>query len=159
MTLDGDHDKRPRATDPSAAPAPRGRYLVFGASGYIGQHLVSRLLREDLPVRAVARRRAALEGRGWDRAELVEADALQPDTLPAALAGAEVAYYLVHSMAAGRDFGRLDRIAAGNFAGPPPRPVCGASSIWAVWSGRTPRASTSSRAAKPVRNCGAARCR
>jgi uncharacterized protein YbjT (DUF2867 family) len=116
VTLDGALDKRPRATDPRAAPAPRGRYLAFGASGYIGQHLVPRLLREHLPVRAVARRLAALEGRGWDGAELVEADALRPDTLPAALAGVEVAYYLVHSMAAGRDFGRLDRIAAGNFA-------------------------------------------
>jgi len=43
-------------------------------------------------------------------------DALQPDSLSKALAGIDIAYYLVHSMAAGRDFGRLDLEAAGNFA-------------------------------------------
>ena len=37
--------------------------------------------------------------------------ALQP-----ALAGVDTAYYLVHSMAAGRNFGELDLIAAGHFA-------------------------------------------
>jgi hypothetical protein len=62
VTLDGALDKRPRATDPRAAPAPRGRYLAFGASGYIGQQLVPRLLREDLPVCAVARRAWARAG-------------------------------------------------------------------------------------------------
>jgi len=57
-----------------------------------------------------------LEARGWAGVELVEADALAPETLAAALAGIEVAYYLVHSMAAGRAFGRLDVQAADNFA-------------------------------------------
>jgi uncharacterized protein YbjT (DUF2867 family) len=46
----------------------------------------------------------------------VAADALDPATLRPALAGVDVAYYLVHSMAAGRDFGRIDRQAAANFA-------------------------------------------
>ena len=44
------------------------------------------------------------------------ADALQPETLPATLQGVDTAYYLVHSMAAGRDFGRLDLQAAEHFA-------------------------------------------
>jgi uncharacterized protein YbjT (DUF2867 family) len=67
-------------------------------------------------VRAAARRHAVLEARRWpDDVELVEADALDPATLPAALDGVEVAYYLVHSMAAGPDFPRLDREAAANF--------------------------------------------
>lgn len=93
-----------------------GRRLVFGATGYIGSHLVPRLLREGFTVRASGRNRTALEARGWTGLELVEADALQPDTLPAALQGVDTAYYLVHSMAAGRDFGRLDLQAAENFA-------------------------------------------
>jgi uncharacterized protein YbjT (DUF2867 family) len=89
---------------------------VFGASGYVGTNLVPRLLREGWQVRASSRNGKVVEARGWSDVELVEADALQPDSLPAALAGIEVAYYLVHSMAAGRDFGRLDLEAAGHFA-------------------------------------------
>ena len=96
---------------------PAGRQmLVFGATGYIGSHLVPRLLREGFAVRASGRNRKSLEARGWAGAELVEADALQPETLPAALRGVDTAYYLVHSMAAGRQFGALDLQAAGNFA-------------------------------------------
>ena len=82
--------------------------LVFGASGYIGTHLVPRLLAEGCSIRAVARRRAALETRGWQGVEIVEADALKPETLSKALAGVSIAYYLVHSMASGRHFGQLD---------------------------------------------------
>ncbi|MBA4176307.1 MAG: DUF2867 domain-containing protein [Leptothrix sp. (in: Bacteria)] len=90
--------------------------LVFGATGYIGSHLVPRLLREGCAVRASGRNRKTLEARGWAGAELVEADALQPATLGPALRGVDTAYYLVHSMAAGRNFGALDLEAAQNFA-------------------------------------------
>jgi uncharacterized protein YbjT (DUF2867 family) len=103
---------------PEVAPgAERGpRALVFGATGYIGTHLVPRLLREGCAVRASGRNRQVLEARDWPGVELVEADALRPDSLPGALAGVDIAYYLVHSMAAGPDFGRLDLQAAENFA-------------------------------------------
>ena len=57
-----------------------------------------------------------LEARGGPGIELVEADALRPETLADALAGVDTAYYLVHSMAAGRGFGGLDLQAADNFA-------------------------------------------
>jgi uncharacterized protein YbjT (DUF2867 family) len=90
--------------------------VVFGASGYIGTNLVPRLAAAGARVRAVARQRAVLEAREWQDVEVAEADALAPPTLPAALAGCHTAYYLVHSMAAGRNFGRLDLEAAGNFA-------------------------------------------
>ncbi|MGD8425844.1 MAG: NAD(P)H-binding protein, partial [Gammaproteobacteria bacterium] len=92
-----------------------GCWLVFGASGYIGGHLVPRLLAEGRSVRAVARNPAVLEGRGWTGAELASADALDPETLPPVLENVDVAYYLVHSMAAGRGFSRLDHEAAKNF--------------------------------------------
>lgn len=94
----------------------RIRALVFGASGYIGTNLTPRLLEDGWQVRAAARHMAVLEARDWDGAELVEADALDPETLPATLKDIDVAFYLVHSMAAGSDFARLDIEAAKNFA-------------------------------------------
>jgi uncharacterized protein YbjT (DUF2867 family) len=90
--------------------------LVFGASGYIGSNLVPALLAAGQRVRATARNVEVLEARNWRGVELVRADALDPASLGPALAGVDVAYYLVHSMAAGRDFAALDREAAANFA-------------------------------------------
>jgi uncharacterized protein YbjT (DUF2867 family) len=95
--------------------APGGKWLVFGASGYIGGHLVPKLLAEGIPVRAAARDPRVLEGRNWTGAELVRGDALDPDSLSGVLEGVGVAYYLVHSMAAGRGFSGLDLDAARNF--------------------------------------------
>jgi len=90
--------------------------LVFGASGYIGSHLVPYLLAENLQVRATARNIEVLQGRDWQGAEIVEADALEPESLDAALQDVDIAYYLVHSMAAGKNFPELDATAARNFA-------------------------------------------
>jgi uncharacterized protein YbjT (DUF2867 family) len=92
------------------------RTLVFGASGYVGTNLVPRLLAHGCRVRAAARNPRVLESRDWPGAELVQADGLKPETLDTALQDIDVAYYLVHSMAAGRDFGQLDIQAAGHFA-------------------------------------------
>ncbi|MEI7926368.1 MAG: DUF2867 domain-containing protein [Chloroflexota bacterium] len=88
--------------------------VVLGASGYIGSHLVPRLAARGVQVRAVARNLATLEARGWAGVECVAADALRPETLDAALAGADTLYYLVHSMGSGSDFPRLDRAGARN---------------------------------------------
>ncbi|MDJ0761301.1 MAG: DUF2867 domain-containing protein [Woeseiaceae bacterium] len=90
--------------------------LVFGASGYIGTNLVEFLLDEGRSVRASARNIEVLQGRGWQGAQLCEADALKPESLDRALAGVDTAYYLVHSMAAGKTFPELDAEAARNFA-------------------------------------------
>ena len=90
--------------------------LVFGASGYIGTNLVPKLIEQGKAVRASARNKEVLVGRSWKEVELVEADALKPQTLDAALRDIDLAYYLVHSMAAGRQFSELERTAAYNFA-------------------------------------------
>ena len=101
----------------SAAPSAKPPLaLVFGASGYVGSNLVPALQATAVRVRAAARNRKVLAARAWRDVELVEADALAPATLAPALEGVDVAYYLVHSMASGRDFGRLDLEAASNFA-------------------------------------------
>ncbi|HEY5308290.1 MAG TPA: NAD(P)H-binding protein, partial [Casimicrobiaceae bacterium] len=100
-----------------ATPLTQYSFLVFGASGYIGTNLVPALLAAGTGrVRAAARNRTVLEAQQWEGVELVEADALKPDMLATALADVDIAYYLVHSMAAGKDFGRLDLEAADNFA-------------------------------------------
>lgn len=97
-------------------PARKDLRLVFGASGYIGSNLVPKLLSRDIAVRAVSRQMQALKARHWKNVELVEADALETDTLKQALLNVDTAYYLVHSMAAGRNFSRIDLKAAANFA-------------------------------------------
>jgi len=88
------------------------KILVLGASGYIGTHLVPRLVASGHRVRAASRHREVLEGRGWSGVEIVEADARSATSLDAALDGIEVAYYLVHSMASGSDYAKRDREAA-----------------------------------------------
>lgn len=90
--------------------------LVFGASGYIGTNLVEFLLAEGRNLRASSRNIEVLQGRGWDDADLCQADALDPPTLDGALQSVDTAYYLVHSMAAGKSFPELDAMAARNFA-------------------------------------------
>jgi len=102
-----------KATGQTVNKTPKA--LVFGASGYIGTNLTPRLLEAGWQVRAAARHKAVLAARGWQGAELVAADALHPETLKAALDGIDTAFYLVHSMAAGRDFPDLDKQAAQNF--------------------------------------------
>jgi uncharacterized protein YbjT (DUF2867 family) len=94
--------------------APRA--LVFGASGYIGTNLVPHLQAAGWTVRAAARNRKVLEARQWHGVELARADALHPMSLTPALQDIDIAYYLVHSMAAGANFGALDVKAAENFA-------------------------------------------
>ena len=91
------------------------RILVVGASGYIGSHLAPLLAARGHRVRAAARRLDVLEARGWRGIELCAADVFDRESLAAALEDVDTAYYLVHSMAAGKDFGALDRRAADNF--------------------------------------------
>jgi uncharacterized protein YbjT (DUF2867 family) len=91
------------------------RVLVFGASGYVGSHLVPKLAASGYRVRAAARHLEVLEGRHWRDVARVAADALKPETLADAMEGVDVAYYLVHSMAAGSHYAELDRRAADNF--------------------------------------------
>ena len=93
------------------------KILVVGASGYIGTHLVPELQQQGHRVRAAARHVKVLTGRKWPGVECVRADVLEPDSLDEALKGMDVAYYLVHSMAAGSRFAELERQGAENFAG------------------------------------------
>ncbi len=93
------------------------RAAVTGVTGYVGGRLVPELLRAGFEVRALARHPERLAGREWaDDVELVEADASDLDQIRAALEGADVAYYLVHSLGTGRTFEVRDRRTALTFA-------------------------------------------
>src|SRR5512147_979978 len=80
-------------------PRPEiGRILVTGASGYVGGRLVVELLNRGYQVRAMVRRKLSIYEQRWPGAEIVEGDALRPESLREALEGVRIAYYLIHSM-------------------------------------------------------------
>ena len=72
------------------------RVLVTGGHGFIGSHLVRRLVEGGDRVRCLVRGRGvpeALAGLG-DAVEVVQGDVTRPETLPAAVAGVEEIYHL-----------------------------------------------------------------
>ncbi len=85
------------------------RVAVFGATGVIGQALLPLLDQHEV----VAVSRGPRDGES--RIRWVEADVASGKGVADALEGADVAYYLVHSLGA-RDFERQDREAAGNLS-------------------------------------------
>lgn len=91
---------------------------VAGSTGYIGGLLCRGLCNEDQEVRALARRPERADDLRSVGCEVRKADALEPNSLRPALEGADVAYYLVHSMGRGSDgdFAERDHQAAENFA-------------------------------------------
>jgi len=90
--------------------------LVAGASGYVGSRLVPRLLDRGYTVRCLARNPEALKGRGWQRAEVVFGNTLEPDSLLHAMNGMNAAFYLIHAMGGSADFRSIDQQSARNFA-------------------------------------------
>lgn len=95
--------------------ARRLRVLVTGATGYIGGRLVPRLLVKGHQLRCVARNPNRLEGQPWPGVEIVRGDLQDPIDAMQALYEIDVAYYLVHSMAAGDAFRERDRQMALTF--------------------------------------------
>ncbi len=93
--------------------------FVTGATGYIGGRLAPRLLAAGHHVRCLTRSAPKLRARTWAESPaltVVEGDAGDGDLLAHAMAGADAAYYLVHSMTAvGRDYARHDRELASTF--------------------------------------------
>jgi uncharacterized protein YbjT (DUF2867 family) len=91
--------------------------LVAGATGFVGSHLVPRLVAEGHRVRCLSRNVDRARTRLPDDAEIVRGDVHDPDSLASAMTGMDVAYYLVHSMESGEfDFEERDRSAARQFA-------------------------------------------
>ena len=91
------------------------KILVVGASGYIASRLIPVLLEKGHSVRCLARDPRKLSRRAWiNQVEVVQADVTQIESLPQAIDGCDVIYYLVHNMSAGKQYDRLDQISARN---------------------------------------------
>ncbi len=84
--------------------------LVTGATGFVGARLVPALVAQGRPVRAMTRRPDGYTGPG----QAVFGDVGDTASLGAALAGVDVAVYLVHSLG-DNDFERKDAEAARAF--------------------------------------------
>lgn len=88
--------------------------LVLGASGYIGQHLVTELSSQGYPVRAAARNTDRLQKLALPGVSCHHIDLHWPVELPKLLEGVDTLYYLVHGMGEGGDFIAHERQAALN---------------------------------------------
>ena len=92
--------------------------MVTGATGFLGRRLCERLLGDGIAVRCLVRDPES--DRAWALAEagceLVRGDLRSPDDLAEALAGCEVAYFLVHMIGEGEDYPAVEREAAARFA-------------------------------------------
>lgn len=69
--------------------------LVTGGTGFVGSHLVRRLLAGGRPVRCLARAGSGLPAELRDRVEIAIGDIGQPETLGPAMRGAEAVIHLV----------------------------------------------------------------
>jgi len=89
------------------------KVLLTGTTGYVGSQLLPELVAAGHDVQGLARNPAKVVGAD---APILKGDVLSGEGLDEALAGVDVAYYLVHSMVGGGDFAARDRQAARNFA-------------------------------------------
>jgi uncharacterized protein YbjT (DUF2867 family) len=91
--------------------------LVTGSTGYVGGRLVPELLATGYRVRCAARSPERLRDYPWSgQVEVVRADLTDAEDARRALQGADVAYYLIHALGSGADFGETDRRTAETFA-------------------------------------------
>lgn len=89
------------------------KVVVIGATGFVGRALIGALLDAGEDVLAASRRPPRQERAGvrWVHCDLARAETIAP-----ALEGADVAYYLVHSLAAAEDYREVDRRCARDFS-------------------------------------------
>lgn len=92
------------------------KILVTGATGYVGGRLVSLLLNKGYKVRCFVFGKKRLKRPGWEKADIVNGDILQYETLSSAMKGVSIAYYLVHPMSADKQLEKPECTAARNFA-------------------------------------------
>ena len=95
--------------------------LLTGANGYIGLRLLNALLEQGHCVTCLVRDEARFPKSQFEAfledgcVELIEGDMLLPDSLPDPGKKFDVAYYLLHSMGAGKGFEEREEACAKNF--------------------------------------------
>ena len=93
------------------------KILVTGSSGYVGGRLVSKLLKKGYSVRVLVRNPERINDKLWyNEVDVFKGNVLDENSLVGALKDIDVAYYLIHSMEANKDFVKSDIIGASNFA-------------------------------------------
>src|SRR5919112_2068560 len=90
--------------------------LVTGATGYVGGRLLRTLESRGELLRCLVRKPEFLRARVQSSTDIVQGEVLDAGSLPAALQDVETAYYLIHSMASGRQYAEDDRRGAAAFA-------------------------------------------
>jgi len=81
------------------------RVLVTGATGYVGGRLVTELLKHGYRVRVLARGADRIATHSWiNQVEVVDGDAQSEEVLRTALAGVDIAYYLLHALMSASNF-------------------------------------------------------
>nr|AIE99104.1 NAD dependent epimerase/dehydratase family protein [uncultured marine thaumarchaeote KM3_105_E03] len=89
--------------------------LVTGATGFVGNRLISGLVEKGYKVKALSRKNLPSK----ENVKFVQADAFDIHSLSNAMKGTEVAFYLLHSMedniSAWRNFAEREKFQAENF--------------------------------------------
>jgi uncharacterized protein YbjT (DUF2867 family) len=96
--------------------------LLTGANGYIGLRILPLLLEAGHRVKAAVRDRVRFPVSQFlafiedGRLEILEGDMLEPETLPELGGDLDAAFYLLHSMGAGKGFKKREEDCARNFS-------------------------------------------
>jgi uncharacterized protein YbjT (DUF2867 family) len=100
-----------------STPNQNRKYLVTGASGYVGGRLVRALVEENLDVRILVRDRNKVVDQPWAaQVDIYSGTAEKYEDLVGALTGVHTAYYLLHSINLGPNFHQIESDMAHNFA-------------------------------------------
>lgn len=100
-----------------SSPNRRRKYLVTGASGYVGGRLVRTLVEENHDVRILVRDAAKVSEQPWAPwVDIMAGSAENYDDVFDSLIEVHTAYYLLHSINLGPDFARIEAEMARNFA-------------------------------------------
>ena len=99
------------------SPIGHRKYLVTGASGYVGGRLVRALVDEKDDVRILVRDKNKIMGQPWaTQVDICEGSAENFADLQRALEGIHTAFYLLHSINLGPHFDEIESEMARNFA-------------------------------------------
>jgi uncharacterized protein YbjT (DUF2867 family) len=100
-----------------SSPNQNRKYLVTGASGYVGGRLVRTLVEENNDVRILVRDKYKILGQPWaSKVDICEGSAENIADMDRALTGVHTAFYLLHSINLGPNFDEIESQMAKNFA-------------------------------------------